>query len=88
CLERIIQPLDFTRREGLEVWELGLNREMMDLYKAVTKWEAASDDFRAAATRICVAIVVNSSCEFFQPTGSALLVYLLNRPKTKPCMYH
>ncbi|KAJ3403215.1 hypothetical protein HDU80_004376 [Chytriomyces hyalinus] len=88
CLEKIIQPLDFTRREGLEAWESGLNREMMDLYKTVTKWGAASDDLRAAATRVCVAIVVNSSYEFFQPTGSALLVDLLNRPKTKPYVYH
>ncbi|KAI8622831.1 hypothetical protein BC830DRAFT_1223695 [Chytriomyces sp. MP71] len=87
-IEKLVQPLDFTRREALESWESGLNREMMELYKTVARWGSTSEDLRAAATRVCVVIVVNSSFEFFQPTISSLLLDLLNRPKAKPYVYH
>ncbi|KAJ3026654.1 UNVERIFIED_CONTAM: hypothetical protein HDU68_005289 [Siphonaria sp. JEL0065] len=88
CLEKIVQPLDFTLSEGMEPWESQIHREMMDLYKTVTKWGNASDDLKAAATRVCITILVNSSYEFFQPTVSALLVDLVNKPKIKPYVYH
>ncbi|KAJ3084219.1 hypothetical protein HDU99_002584 [Rhizoclosmatium hyalinum] len=88
CLEKIVQPLDFTMSESLEPWESQLNREMMELYKLVNKWGNSSDDLKAAATRVCVTILCNSSYEFFQPTVAVLLVELAGKPKIKPYVYH
>ncbi|KAI9352177.1 hypothetical protein BDR26DRAFT_929634 [Obelidium mucronatum] len=88
CLEKIVQPLDFTLSEGMEPWESQLHREMMDLYKTVSRWGNASEDLKAAATRVCITILANASYEFFQPTLSALLVDLVNKPKIKPYVYH
>ncbi|KAJ3069221.1 hypothetical protein HDU98_007718 [Podochytrium sp. JEL0797] len=88
CLEKIVQPMDFTASEGLEPWESQLHREMMELYKTLTKWGNASEDLKAAATRACITILTNVSYEFFQPSMSALLVDLVSKPKIKPFVYH
>ncbi|KAJ3135053.1 hypothetical protein HK100_003069 [Physocladia obscura] len=88
CLEKIVQPIDFTSSDRLEAWESQLFRKLAELYDTLTKWGNTSEDMKAATTRVRVAILANSTYEYFQPTMTTLLVELLSKPKPKSFVFH
>ncbi|KAJ3353082.1 hypothetical protein HDU83_007237 [Entophlyctis luteolus] len=87
CLEKIAQSMNFSSVDVMSPWQAQLHREMMELYKTMMRWGNTSEDLKAASVRVCVAILANSSFEFFQPTMMALLTELVTRPKPKPYVF-
>eukprot|EP00842_Homolaphlyctis_polyrhiza_P004116 jgi/Hompol1/4705/HPOL_003827-RA len=86
ALERIIQPLDYTRAHA-DPWHASVSTEIIDVYKRTRKW-ATSEDERPAALRLLVAVLVNSRFEFFAQNMDAFLTTdLCPKGKIKPYAY-
>ncbi|KAI9332311.1 hypothetical protein DFJ73DRAFT_897510 [Zopfochytrium polystomum] len=74
ALERLVQPLDFAIRvQNPELWEVGMHNELIDLHKYARRWASSSDELRAAATRLCTIIVLNTTLEYFRANVDTLM---------------
>ncbi|KAJ3288624.1 hypothetical protein HK104_008062 [Borealophlyctis nickersoniae] len=87
AIERLVQPLDFTKSAIQEPWEVALYREVLDLHKRSRKW-ATSEDLRGPSLRLAVIILVNSPLDYFnQHIHAFITTDLCPKPKLKPHVY-